>query len=130
MSRSVAIGDGGTDDDITEQKGQFVLEVIGPFGPRSTGIGPATGRVTVTVDGERKDIGGTGRPHESCVEIGDRSLVHEHHRQFALALDTLIGECRKRQTLPTIEIDGHMGLFIGDEHRDVTVGRTAPSGPL
>jgi hypothetical protein len=129
VGRRVAIGDHWTDHDITKEQRQFVLDVIGAIRPGPAGIGPPTGRVAITIDWERKNIGGARGPHEATIEIGDGRFVDEHHRKLTLPFNAFVGENRKRQSLPAVEINGHMGLLIGDEHRDLTIGGTMPATP-
>jgi hypothetical protein len=130
MGGCIPIGDNGTDHNITEQQWKFVLNVVGPLGARTARIGPTSGWVAVTVDGEREHIGGSGYFHEATVEVADGSLIDEHHRQFTLALNALIGKHGKGQTLPALEIDFRVGLFVGDKHGDLAVGGATTSSAL
>lgn len=126
MGGRVSLRHERTDHDITEQQRKILGIVLDAIRARTAFIGPTTGSIGFTIDREREHIGRSVGFHEPLVEIADRLLINEHHGEFSLTLDALIGQHREREDLPSIHGDRDGILFIGDEDGHRTIGGTAP----
>jgi len=130
MGRSLSICNCRTHDDVTQQQRMVVGVDLGPVGATRDTTRPRSLIDDNRVNGKRQDVGGPVLGHVDLVHLGDRRFVDEEDAELGGPAHPLGHEDVGRETSPSVDVEGEIGLFVRTEnlHRAVTpdTARTSP----